>query len=126
MVSGEKSHKPIATLSGFSLLGGIFAYTKFNSVPSLVGSFAIGSMMLLSSMRIRDGMEYGYEGAAPRSQANSSFAEITSVSSAALVAPTLRRTIRTRLPIPATICILATASTAYYVKALSEFRRHAI
>ncbi|WWC68405.1 uncharacterized protein I206_102331 [Kwoniella pini CBS 10737] len=106
------SHKPIATLSGFSLLGGIFAYTKFNSVPSLVGSFAIGSMMLLSSMRIRDGMEYGYEGAA--------------LSSAALVAPTLRRTIRTRLPIPATICILATASTAYYVKALSEFRRHAI
>nr|XP_018264959.1 uncharacterized protein I303_03141 [Kwoniella dejecticola CBS 10117]OBR87117.1 hypothetical protein I303_03141 [Kwoniella dejecticola CBS 10117] len=48
------------------------------------------------------------------------------VSSAALVVPTLRRTIRTRLPIPATVCVLATASTAYYVRALGEFRRHAL
>ncbi|WWD05494.1 hypothetical protein V865_003571 [Kwoniella europaea PYCC6329] len=106
------SHKPIATLSGFSLLGGIFAYTKFGSTPSLIGSFAVGSAMLLSSMRIRDGMEYGYEGAV--------------ASSIALVIPTLRRTIKTRLPIPATVCALATASTAYYVQALSEFKKHAI
>ncbi|WVW80381.1 hypothetical protein I302_102362 [Kwoniella bestiolae CBS 10118] len=106
------SHKPIATLSGFSLLGGIFAYTKFGSTPSLVGSFGIGSLMLLSSMRIRDGMDYGYEGAV--------------ASSVALVIPTLRRTIKTRLPVPATVCALATASTAYYISALSEFKKHAI
>ncbi|WWC88143.1 uncharacterized protein L201_003048 [Kwoniella dendrophila CBS 6074] len=106
------SHKPIATLSGFSLLGGVFAYTKFGSTPSLVGSFAIGSAMLLSSMRIRDGMEYGYESAV--------------VSSAALVVPTLRRTIKTRMPIPATVCLLATASTAYYMKALTELKRQAV
>ncbi|WRT65940.1 uncharacterized protein IL334_002891 [Kwoniella shivajii] len=106
------SHKPIGALSGASLLGGIFAYTKFNSTPSLVASFAIGSAMLLSSMRIRDGMEYGYEGAA--------------LTSAALVVPTLRRTIKTRMPIPATVCALATASTAYYIKSLADYRRHAI
>ncbi|WVQ97190.1 hypothetical protein IAU59_004300 [Kwoniella sp. CBS 9459] len=104
------SHKPIATLSGFSLLGGIFAYTKFNSFPSLIGSFGIGSVMLLSSMRIRDGMDYGYEGAL--------------ASSLALVVPTLRRAVRTRgAIIPSTVCALATASTAYYVQAVSEFRR---
>ncbi|WVR05644.1 hypothetical protein IAU60_002666 [Kwoniella sp. DSM 27419] len=104
------SHKPIQALSGASLLGGIFAFTKFNSVPSLVASFGIGSVMLLSSMRIRDGMDYGYEGAV--------------ASSVALVVPTLRRTIRTRMPIPATVCALAMGTTVYYVQAMTQHRAH--
>lgn len=51
-------------MSGLSLLGGISAFTRYNSVPSLVASLGIGSMMAVSSMRIRDGMDYGLEGAA--------------------------------------------------------------
>ena len=51
-------------MSGFSLLSGIFAYTRYNSVPSLVASFGIGGLMAMSSMRIRDSMDYGLEGAA--------------------------------------------------------------
>ena len=54
-------------MSGISVLGGIFAYTRFNSVPSLLGSFGIGSALALSSMRIRDGLDYGIEGAAGKS-----------------------------------------------------------
>jgi uncharacterized membrane protein (UPF0136 family) len=49
-------------MSGISLLGGISAYTRYNSVPSLLASFGIGGLMGISSMRIRDGMEYGLEG----------------------------------------------------------------
>ena len=51
-------------MSGASLLGGITAYTRYGSVPSIFASFAIAGAMGLSSMRIRDGMDYGYEGAA--------------------------------------------------------------
>ena len=50
-------------MSGFSFLGGISAYARYNSVPSLVASFGIGGVMAVSSMRIRDGMDYGLEGA---------------------------------------------------------------
>jgi len=51
-------------MSGISILGGISAYARYNSVPSLVASFGIGGLMAVSSMRIRDGMEMGLEGAA--------------------------------------------------------------
>ena len=51
-------------MSGLSLLGGISAYTRFNSVPSLVAGMGIGSMMALSGMRIKDGMNGGLECAA--------------------------------------------------------------
>ena len=51
-------------MSGVSMLGGIFAYTRANSLPSLIASFGIGGAMALSSMRIRDGLDYGLEGAA--------------------------------------------------------------
>ncbi|CAD6566152.1 MAG: hypothetical protein TREMPRED_002280 [Tremellales sp. Tagirdzhanova-0007] len=96
------SHKPIAAMSGFSLLGGISAFTRYNSLPSLVASFGIGGIMALSSMRIRDGMEYGLEAAA--------------ASSALLMVPTLRRAVMTRAPIPISLALLATASTGYYVR----------
>jgi len=51
-------------MSGASILGGVTAYTRYSSVPSLVASFGIGTAMALSGMRIRDGMDYGLEGAA--------------------------------------------------------------
>lgn len=50
-------------MSGVSMLGGAIAFARTSSVPSLAGSFAIGGLMALSSMRIRDGMDYGLEGA---------------------------------------------------------------
>lgn len=39
------------------------AYTRAGSVPSLVACLGISGLMAISSMRIRDGCEYGYEGA---------------------------------------------------------------
>lgn len=51
-------------MSGVSILGGILAYTRTGSIPSIVASFTIGGAMALSSMRIKDGMDYGIEGAA--------------------------------------------------------------
>lgn len=51
-------------MSGISLLGGIIAYTRTGSIPSIVASFTIGGVMALSSMRIKDNMDYGLEGAA--------------------------------------------------------------
>ncbi|EIW72840.1 hypothetical protein M231_00097 [Tremella mesenterica] len=100
------SHKPIAVLSGASLVGGISAYARYGSIPSIVGSFAIGSIMAASSMRIRDGMDYGLEGAA--------------VSSGVLMVPAFRRALRTRTIIPSVLALLATTSTAYYTKAILE------
>lgn len=43
------------------------AYTRYSSIPSLVASLGIGSAMMISGMRIRDGMDYGYESAAGKS-----------------------------------------------------------
>jgi len=100
------SHKPIAAMSGLSLLGGISSFTRYSSVPSLVAGVSIGGAMALSSMRIRDGMDYGLEGA--------------TASSAALMIPTLRRAFMTRAPIPTSLAILATASTGYYIKEIME------
>jgi hypothetical protein len=51
-------------MSGLSLFGGIFAFTKYSSFPALFLSFGIAAASATSAMRIRDGMEWGYEGAA--------------------------------------------------------------
>lgn len=50
------------------MLGGAFAFARTGSVPSLLGSFGIAGLMAVSSMRIRDGMDYGLEGAACKSE----------------------------------------------------------
>ncbi|WVQ71111.1 hypothetical protein IAR50_000636 [Cryptococcus sp. DSM 104548] len=105
-----QSSKPINTLSAVTVLGGISAYARYSSVPSLVGSLGIGSIMVLSGMRIRDGMDYGHETAA--------------ASSAALMYPTIRRAIKTKAPVPATIAILATASAAYYLRETMDVHAH--
>ncbi|WVO13117.1 hypothetical protein L204_100728 [Cryptococcus depauperatus] len=97
------SSKPIAAVRG------IAAYARFSSVPSLLGSMGIASVMMLSCMRIRDGMDWGYETAA--------------ASSATFMYPTIRRSIKTRAPIPVTLALLATASTVYYLR--ESFDDHA-
>lgn len=51
-------------MSGLSLFGGIFAFTKYSSFPALFLSFGIAAASATSAMRIRDGMDWGYEGAA--------------------------------------------------------------
>lgn len=44
------------------------AYTRYSSLPSLIASLGIGSAMMISGRRIRDGMDYGYESAAGESE----------------------------------------------------------
>ena len=46
------------------MLGGVLAYTRVGSVPSLVACMGISGLMVVSSMRIRDGMNWGNEAAA--------------------------------------------------------------
>ncbi|GFZ43335.1 hypothetical protein JCM24511_01055 [Saitozyma sp. JCM 24511] len=101
------SQRPIAAMSGLSLFGGIFAFTKYSSFPALFLSFGIAAASATSAMRIRDGMDWGYEGAA--------------ASSGALMAATIRRTLITRAPIPATLALISTATTGYYLKAISDY-----
>ncbi|WVQ85508.1 hypothetical protein IAT38_007673 [Cryptococcus sp. DSM 104549] len=108
-MTGAQSSKPIAALSGLSLLGGISAYARYSSVPSLVGCLGIGGVMALSAMRIRDGMDWGLETAA--------------ASSAALLVPALRRAVKTRRAVPATLAVLAAGSTVYYVREAVDGRR---
>jgi uncharacterized membrane protein (UPF0136 family) len=52
-----------AQLSGVSLVSGAYAFARFGSVPSLLGSFGIGGLMALSSMRMKDHLDYGLEAA---------------------------------------------------------------
>lgn len=47
------------------------AYTRYSSIPSLIASLGIGSAMMISGRRIRDGMDYGYESAAGESESKS-------------------------------------------------------
>jgi uncharacterized membrane protein (UPF0136 family) len=83
------------------LLGGITAYTRYNSIQALIASFAIAGVSATSAMRIRDGMEWGYEGALRTylsakddfrsSHSSPDVRALTgSVSSAALMAATVR------------------------------------
>jgi uncharacterized membrane protein (UPF0136 family) len=44
-------------------VSGAYAYARFGSIPSLLGSFGIGGLMAMSSMRMKDNMDYGIEGA---------------------------------------------------------------
>lgn len=51
-------------MSVASIIGGVTAYTRRNSLPSLVASLGLGGVMAMSGMRVRDGLNYGLEGAA--------------------------------------------------------------
>lgn len=55
---------PLFQMSGLCFAGGAFGYAKTRSIPSMVAGLGIGSLYALSGMRIREGMSYGYEGAA--------------------------------------------------------------
>ena len=94
--------------------------------------------MALSSMRIRDGMEYGLEAAAGelgwsywfrlRMEANGWISEFRFVDGSYTPVGTrflrggwrllmiIRRAVMTRAPIPISLALLATASTGYYVR----------
>lgn len=88
--SRRQSHHPSATLSAACFLGGVYGpflvslllrvlcsrslaalllaahlpgFSKTRSVPSLVGGFALGSLFAISAVRIKDGLDYGYEAA---------------------------------------------------------------
>ncbi|ORX34114.1 hypothetical protein BD324DRAFT_636670 [Kockovaella imperatae] len=106
--SRDMSHQPAGALSAVSVMSGIFAFTRFRSVPSLVASFGIGSALALSSLRIRDGLDYGVEGA--------------TASSALLTVPTMMRAIKTRAPVPAFVGAAAALCTIYYANELRERR----
>jgi uncharacterized membrane protein (UPF0136 family) len=45
-------------------VGGAAGYARTRSIPSMVAGLALGSMFTLSGLRIKEGMSYGYEGAA--------------------------------------------------------------
>lgn len=47
-----------------SILSGMYAYARFGSMPSLLGAFGVGGLLGMSSMRMRDNMDYGLVGAA--------------------------------------------------------------
>jgi uncharacterized membrane protein (UPF0136 family) len=44
-------------------VGGAAGYARTRSIPSMVAGLALGSMFMLSGLRIKEGMSYGYEGA---------------------------------------------------------------
>jgi len=45
-------------------IGGAAGYARTRSIPSMFAGLTLGSLFMLSGMRIREGMSYGYEGAA--------------------------------------------------------------
>jgi uncharacterized membrane protein (UPF0136 family) len=38
-------------------------FSRTRSMPSLIGGFALGSLFAISSIRIRDGLDFAYEAA---------------------------------------------------------------
>lgn len=51
-------------MSTLCFLGGAIGYARTRSIPSMVAGLAIGSLYALSGLRMREGLSYGYEGAA--------------------------------------------------------------
>lgn len=85
-----QSHHPASTLSGLSFLGGIVGpsslapcpdprpsqqraetsrvrsgFSRTRSIPSLIGGLTLGSLFAVSALRIREGLDNGYEAAGP-------------------------------------------------------------
>ncbi|KAL7413529.1 transmembrane proteins 14C-domain-containing protein [Mrakia frigida] len=101
------SHHPASTLSGLCFAGGIYGFTKTRSLPSLIGGFAIGSLYALSAMRIKEGLDYGYETAAG-----------TSALLLAVSAPRFRKATA-----PKILSGLGVLGGGYYGKQVYDFRQ---
>ncbi|KAG7561887.1 hypothetical protein FFLO_02704 [Filobasidium floriforme] len=88
-------------------VGGAAGYARTRSIPSMVAGLALGSMFMLSGLRIKEGMSYGYEGATG--------------TSLALVGAMVPRAIKTRGPIPIALATAGTAAGGYYAKAVRDY-----
>ncbi|KAI5453593.1 hypothetical protein NCC49_005417 [Naganishia albida] len=101
------SHHPAYTMSTLCFLGGAIGYARTRSIPSMVAGLAIGSLYALSGLRMREGMSYGYEGAAG--------------TSGLLLGAMLPRALRLRAPVPIALSLASTAAGGYYLKAIKDF-----
>ncbi|PWY95494.1 hypothetical protein BO94DRAFT_482034 [Aspergillus sclerotioniger CBS 115572] len=81
------------TLSLLVSLGGIIGYIRTKSLPSIIAGLSIGTLYLLSYLRLRAGQPYGIE--------------IAFVASLVLGGASIPRAIKSRKTVPSVLSLLA-------------------
>ncbi len=96
-------------VGGLTVAGGLFAYFKRGSVPSLVGSVILGGSLIVGGLLVNDG-------------SNFSGHAIASAGSVGLLAIGASRYNTTRKPMPAApMMVLGCVSAIYQIKKASDW-----
>nr|CAG8433569.1 11323_t:CDS:2 [Entrophospora candida]CAG8442149.1 3086_t:CDS:2 [Entrophospora candida] len=102
------SHHPSYTMGVICAIGGIAAYAKKGSVPSLTAGLGVSSLYLIAGYLIENNKDYGHETAL--------------AASTVLTGSMIPRAIKTKKPIPLTLSILSIGVGTYYVKKIYEYK----
>uniref|UniRef100_A0A1D1ZEG7 UPF0136 membrane protein YJR085C n=1 Tax=Anthurium amnicola TaxID=1678845 RepID=A0A1D1ZEG7_9ARAE len=102
------SHHPSYTMAVICTIGGIAAYSKARSIPSLIAGVGIGTLYGIAGYVIKKNKDYGYETA---------FAAST-----ILAGSMVPRAIKTKKSIPLSLGVLSVGVGAYYAKKIYEYK----
>ncbi|RIA96510.1 transmembrane proteins 14C-domain-containing protein [Glomus cerebriforme] len=102
------SHHPSYTMAVICAIGGIAAFSKARSKPSLIAGIGVGTLYGIAGYVIKNNKDYGNE---------------TALAASILLAGSMvPRAIKTKKPIPLSLGVLSIGVGAYYAKKIYEYR----
>ncbi|CAB4385881.1 hypothetical protein RhiirA5_273246 [Rhizophagus irregularis] len=102
------SHHPSYTMAVICGIGGIAAYSKARSMPSLIAGVGVGTLYGIAGYIIKKNKDYGHETAL--------------AASTILAFSMVPRAIKTQKPITLSLSVLSVGVGAYYAKKIYEYR----
>ncbi|GBB97874.1 hypothetical protein RclHR1_00310002 [Rhizophagus clarus] len=102
------SHHPSYTMAVICAIGGITAYSKTRSMPSLIAGVGVGTLYGISGYIIKKNKNYGHETAL--------------AASTILAFSMVPRAINSKKPVALSLSVLSVGVGAYYAKKIYEDR----
>ncbi|CAG8544457.1 11741_t:CDS:2 [Funneliformis caledonium] len=102
------SHHPSYTMAVICTLGGISAYAKARSMPSIMAGVGVGILYGIAGYVIKENKDYGHETAL--------------AASTILAGSMIPRAIKTKRPVPLSLGVLSVGVGVYYAKKIYEYR----